>query len=77
MFKTITIKLEVYETLKKLKRENESFSDLLLRLANQVNGQKLERFLGSWKIDDNEFNMITNQIDKLKKDHKITPVNFD
>jgi len=37
--KTIKITEDVYQLLKKLKKKNESFSDLLRRLANQANGK--------------------------------------
>ncbi|MHA1275521.1 MAG: antitoxin VapB family protein [Promethearchaeota archaeon] len=60
--KTITITDEVYQLLKSLKRENESFSELLKRLAMQVNGQKLEKFFGAWDIDDKEYADIQEKI---------------
>lgn len=75
--KTITIKEEVYNILKKLKKEEESFSDLLLRLANQINGQNLENFLGAWDVDDEEMEKINKEIDTLKKKHTFKLVKFD
>ncbi|KKM17939.1 hypothetical protein LCGC14_1670670, partial [marine sediment metagenome] len=44
--KTITITEEVYQLLKLIKKKDESFSELLRRLAMSVNGQKLESFFG-------------------------------
>ena len=35
-FKTLTIKKEVYDELLKLKRKDESFSELLMRLIRKV-----------------------------------------
>jgi predicted CopG family antitoxin len=67
--KTLTIKEEVYNVLKKLKRDNESFSDLLLRLANQINGQNLENFLGAWDVDNEEIQKINQNMEIIKKKH--------
>ncbi len=60
--KTITIKEDVYEVLTTLKKSGESFSKLLLRLANQINGQKLDRFFGMWDMEDEEFERIQKTI---------------
>jgi predicted CopG family antitoxin len=46
--KTLTIKDEVYEKLLKLKRENESFSDVLERLISRER-TSLRTFYGSLK----------------------------
>ncbi len=48
MTKTLTIRDEVYERLIKIKRENESFSDLFMRLSEEENAlMLLERLRGS------------------------------
>ena len=60
--KTITITEEVYLLLKRLKKQDESFSVLLRRLAMQVNGQILENFFGSWNINDQEYEEIQEEI---------------
>ncbi len=75
--KTLTIKEEVYNILKKLKKEDESFSDLLLRLAKQINGQNLEKFLGAWDIQDEEMEKINKEIDNSKKKHAPNLVKLD
>ncbi len=60
--KTLTITEEVYNLLKLLKKEDESFSELLRRLAMQVNGQKLEEFFGSWEMSDQEYEKIQETV---------------
>lgn len=60
--KTITITEDVYQLLKLLKKQDESFSELLRRLAMQVNGQKLEAFFGLWDINDQEYKEIQEEI---------------
>lgn len=62
--KTIKITEDVYQLLKKLKKKNESFSDLLRRLANQANGKKLEAFFGAWDIEDKEYDNIKKKIER-------------
>lgn len=61
MTKTLTIRNEVYEQLLKIKREDESFSDLFLRLSEEENTFRLlERLRGS--IDLPEADEITEEI---------------
>ena len=60
--KTITITEEVYQLLKLIKKQDESFSELLRRLAMSVNGQKLENFFGSWDLNDQEYEEIQEEI---------------
>jgi len=60
--KTITITEDVYQLLKKVKKKDESFSELLRRLALQINGQKLEAFFGLWTINDQEYEEIQEEI---------------
>jgi predicted CopG family antitoxin len=65
--KTITIRKEVYEELRRIKGDNESFSELLLRLARNSNGKKLERFFGAWDIDDAEWNKIEKELGAVRR----------
>ena len=61
MTKTLTIRDEVYERLIKIKRENESFSDLFMRLSEEENTlMLLERLRGS--IDLPEADEIIEEI---------------
>jgi len=58
--KTISITDEVYNQLKKLKGENESFSQLIKRLIEVKFNFK--NYFGSWKITDEEYNLIWNNL---------------
>ena len=70
MVKTITIKEEVYEKLKALKREGESFSDLLEGLAeNRDPHETLKNLRGSMKFERKE--EILSEIDKKRKEKRI------
>jgi predicted CopG family antitoxin len=53
--KTITIRDEVYERLIKIKRDDESFSDLFLRLAETMDPvETLKRLRGCIEFRDKE-----------------------
>ena len=55
MSKTITIKKSVYDELRGLKKENESFSDLLDRLIKSQSKEDLLKSLrGSIEFEDKE-----------------------
>ncbi len=61
MTKTLSIRDEVYDRLLKIKREDESFSDLFMRLSEEENTLKLlERLRGS--IDLPEADEIIEEI---------------
>ena len=75
--KTLTITEEVYHILKEIKRKNESFSNLLRRLAMEVNGQKLDAFFGKWEMNDQEYKDIQDQINSQKIQYNADKVKFD
>jgi predicted CopG family antitoxin len=52
MTKVISLSERAYGTLKKLKRPNESFSDVVLRMAGQGNRKSILATAGAWKGDD-------------------------
>ncbi|MDH2901548.1 MAG: antitoxin VapB family protein [archaeon] len=41
-----------YRTLKKLKRSDESFSDVVLRMAGEKDRKSLLSYAGTWEGDD-------------------------
>ncbi len=52
MTKVISLSERAYGTLKKLKRSNESFSDVVLRMAGQEDRKSILEFVGAWKGGD-------------------------
>ena len=53
--KTLTIKDSTYEKLRAIKRKNESFSDLLDRLASEItNIEVLKKLRGTVEIEDKD-----------------------
>jgi predicted CopG family antitoxin len=52
MTKVISLSEKAYGTLKKLKRPNESFSDLVLRMAGEKGKRSILEFAGTWKGSD-------------------------
>lgn len=66
MGKTITITKEAYEALAREKRSNESFSDVVLRLASRK--AKLSEYFGIWsEIPEDEFEKIQHAIQQARK----------
>jgi predicted CopG family antitoxin len=61
--KVISLSERAYGTLKKLKRPNESFSDLVLRMAGHGERKSILEFAGAWKGNDIEevFSQIMKQ----------------
>ena len=52
MTKVISLSDEAYAALKKIKRKEESFSEVILRLISQVKYRPLSEFAGRWSGDD-------------------------
>ena len=75
--KTITIRKDVYDELNQIKMPDESFSDLLSRLAKNANGKKLDRFFGKWDVDDAEWSRISTNLEKIRRAPKISGVDLD
>ena len=69
MSKTITIKKSVYDELRGLKKENESFSDLLDRLIKSQSKKDLLKSLrGSIEFGDKE--KLLKEIEKKRWEKK-------
>ena len=59
--KNISITEEVYNKLMKIKRENESFSELFLRLLS-VQKINFEKTFGAWNLNEKESKEIWGDI---------------
>ena len=59
--KNISITEDVYNKLMKIKGENESFSDLFLRLLN-IQKKSLEKSFGAWQLSEKEKKEVWNDI---------------
>ena len=58
--KTLTISEEAYEALSELKKEGESFTDLIKRITALVRKKPLSEFAG--KLKDEQFEKATIEI---------------
>jgi len=65
VIKTITITEDAYESIKKLKDTDESFSKLFLRLSKRKT--KVKDLLGAMKINDEEAKAMKRRIAEYKK----------
>ena len=63
--KTISITEEIYNRLKKLKDENESFSQLFHRML-EVYQHNLKDCFGAWEISDDDYATIWKDITQRK-----------
>jgi predicted CopG family antitoxin len=54
MTKIVSLSDKAYEALKKLKRDGESFSDVVRRLTSEEEANSLLPFAGKWAGDDSE-----------------------
>ncbi len=59
--KNISITEEVYKKLMKIKRENESFSELFLRLLKSQK-DNMKRTFGAWNLSEEEESEIWKDI---------------
>ena len=66
MSKLVSLSEKAYKTLLKMKKSDESFSDVVLKLTDKKK-KSIMRFAGMWK-DDKEMDEIFGKI--LKERHK-------
>ena len=52
MTKVISLSEKAYETLKNMKKTGESFSDVVLRVADEKHKKSILEFAGTWKGND-------------------------
>jgi predicted CopG family antitoxin len=75
----VEISDEAYERLEKLKKENESFSDLVIRLTGKdvkspETKKSLLNYAGTWVGDEEETKRIFDEIAKERKEAKTRDV---
>jgi len=59
--KNISITEDVYNKLVKIKRKNESFSELFIRLL-RIQNERMEKSFGAWNLSEKEKSEIWNDI---------------
>jgi predicted CopG family antitoxin len=68
--KTIDLSDEAYKRLSSLRREGESFTDVILRLCSKPVKRPLASFAGAWTMSDEEEKEIFNEISELWKSYE-------
>lgn len=76
MTKVISLSNEAYKKMKAMKTQGESFSDVVLRLANKTQ-KPLSDFIGKWPCSKEEINRISNYLKNERKKFKLQEVKFD
>jgi predicted CopG family antitoxin len=70
MQKTISLPEDVYSKLKRLKRENETFADLISRLIQtpspETSSNPLEKFFGAFEDQDDAWGKIEERLYALR-----------
>ncbi|NVM37573.1 MAG: hypothetical protein HWN81_18400 [Candidatus Lokiarchaeota archaeon] len=76
--KNISITEEVYKKLIKIKRKNESFSELFLRLL-RIQKDNMEKSFGAWNLSEKEkseiWDHITNRPGRSWKKSELGDIN--
>jgi predicted CopG family antitoxin len=70
MRKSVRLTDEAYARLLKCKRENESYSDEVMRLTEKEVKRPLSSFAGCWKGDKEELDRITAELEKERREAK-------
>ena len=65
MTKVVSLSKKAYQTLKDLKRANESFSDVVLRISATKQKKSILQFAGTWNGND-----IDEVYSRVKKDRE-------
>ena len=76
MVKPVSLSNEAYEVLSSMKKENESFSDVILRLSISHKKSDLMKFFGKWPGDKKDLDKIEEVINKDRKKFKLREVRF-
>jgi predicted CopG family antitoxin len=68
MTKVVSLSKKAYQTLKDLKRSNESFSDVVLRIAGREPKRSIAVFAGKWS--GNDIDEVFSQVVKVRENSK-------
>jgi len=69
-YKTISLSDKAYKKLAALKREGESFTDVILRLCSTSTKKPLKSFAGSWNMSEEEEKEIFGMLSELWKKYE-------
>ena len=75
MVKPVSLSNEAYEVLLKMKANGESFSDVVLRLAEKKKSTDLRKFFGKWS-DIKDIDRMKKLIERDRKRFKLRTVKF-
>jgi len=64
-YQTIHLSDEAYNKLASLKKEGESFTDVVLRLCSKITKKPLTSFAGAWIMSDEEEKKIFGELSEL------------
>ena len=76
MVKVISLSNKAYATLKALKRGDDSFSDVVLKITEKEKKPSIMDFWGKWPGTDKELDMIEETLAKERKHVKAREVHF-
>jgi len=68
--KTIDLSDDAYKRLSSLRREGESFTDVILRLCSKTVKRPLASFAGAWIMSEEEEKEIFSEISELWKKYE-------
>ncbi|MDO8428686.1 MAG: antitoxin VapB family protein [Candidatus Diapherotrites archaeon] len=74
MAKLIAVSEPAYQELKNLKKENESFSKVILRLTTQEKQKPLTYFSGLWKNEKEFIGQLEKMVTEDRKKTKLRSV---
>ena len=75
MTKVISLSDEAYSTLKSLKKDKESFSEIVIRIAVNEKKRPISDFAGKWE-GKKDWKTLHNEIMKFRNGSKFREVNF-
>lgn len=75
MVKQVSLSEEAYERLRRAKKLDESFSDVVLRTVKAPSGN-IDRFFGAWKREGESYDSVKAKILENRKHSRSRDVHF-